>query len=48
MSIHNSIHVRQATLGDYRALCVLFEELDEFHRQGRPDFFRPFEGPTRT
>ena len=48
MSIQNSIHVRQATLGDYRALCTLFEELDEFHRQSRPDFFRPFEGPTRT
>ena len=43
-----SIHVRQATLGDYRVLSALFEELDEFHRQARPDFFRPFEGPART
>ncbi len=43
-----SIHVRQATLGDYQALCALFEELDEFHRLKRPDFFRPFEGPARS
>ena len=43
-----SIHVRPATLGDYHALCALFEELDEFHHQARPDFFRPLEGPART
>lgn len=43
-----STHQRPATLGDYRALCALFEELDEFHHQARPDFFRPFEGPART
>lgn len=40
--------VRPATLGDYRALCGLFEELDAFHRRARPDFFRPFEGPARS
>ena len=43
-----SVHVRPATLGDYHALCALFEELDEFHRQAWPDFFRPFEWPART
>jgi GNAT superfamily N-acetyltransferase len=43
-----SIHVRQAALSDYRALCVLFEELDAFHCLRRPDFFRPFDGPART
>lgn len=43
-----SVEVRQATLRDYRALCALFEELDEFHRQARPDFFRRFDGPART
>ena len=43
-----SIQVRQATLCDYRALCTLFEELDEFHRVKRPDFFRPFDGPARS
>lgn len=40
--------IRPATLGDYRALCALFEELDEFHRQVRPEFFRPFDGPARS
>lgn len=40
--------IRPATLGDYQALCALFEELDEFHRQVRPDFFRPFDGPARS
>jgi ribosomal protein S18 acetylase RimI-like enzyme len=43
-----SIQVRQATLCDYRALRALFEELDEFHRLKRPDFFRPFDGPARS
>lgn len=43
-----SVLIRPATLGDYQALCVLFEELDEFHRQARPDFFRPFDGPARS
>lgn len=40
--------VRSATLGDYQALCTLFEELDEFHRRARPDFFRRFDGPARS
>ena len=43
-----STRVRPATLGDYQALCALFEELDEFHRQVRPEFFRPFDGPARS
>ena len=43
-----SIGVRPATLGDYAALVALFDELDEFHRLKRPDFFRPFEGPARS
>lgn len=43
-----SAEVRPATLADYRALCSLFDELDEFHRQARPDFFRPFAGPARS
>lgn len=42
------VHVRTATLGDYDVLVALFDELDEFHRQGRPDFFQPFDGPVRT
>ena len=40
--------VRPATLGDYEVLGTLFDELDELHRQARPDFFQAFEGPART
>src|SRR5437660_1305187 len=29
-------------------LAALFDELDEFHRRARPDFFQPFDGPART
>ncbi len=43
-----SIFVRPATLDDYQALCALFEELDDFHRKARPDFFRSFDGPARS
>lgn len=42
------ILVRGARPGDYDALVALFDELDAFHRKGRPDFFRPFDGPART
>ena len=42
------VHVRTATLGDYDALVALFDELDEFHRQARPDFFQRFDGPARS
>lgn len=42
-----TIRIRTARLSDYEALCSLFDELDEFHRQARPDFFQPFEGPVR-
>ena len=35
-------------MGDYDALVALFDELDEFHRQARPDVFRRFDGPART
>jgi GNAT superfamily N-acetyltransferase len=41
------ISVRTARLGDYDDLVALFDELDEFHRRARPDFFQPFEGPAR-
>jgi len=43
-----AIRVRPASLADYDALVALFDELDELHRQARPDFFRPFDGPART
>ena len=40
--------IRTARLADYESLVALFDELDEFHRRARPDFFRPFDGPART
>jgi GNAT superfamily N-acetyltransferase len=40
--------IRAASLGDYDSLVALFDELDEFHRRARPDFYRPFDGPART
>lgn len=42
-----TLAIRPARPEDYEALCALFDELDEFHRRGRPDFFRPFDGPPR-
>lgn len=42
------VRVREASLDDYEALIALFDELDEIHRQARPDFFRAFAGPART
>jgi ribosomal protein S18 acetylase RimI-like enzyme len=29
-------------------MCALFDELDEMHRQARPDIFQPFPPPART
>jgi len=43
-----SIRVRQASLRDYEELCALFDQLDEIHRQARPDMFQPFPPPART
>jgi len=42
------VRVRPASPRDYAALVALFDELDEFHRRARPDFFRPYDGPART
>ena len=42
------IRVRLASLRDYEEMCSLFDELDELHRQARPDMFRPFPPPART
>jgi len=40
--------IRSARQDDYEQLCALFDELDEFHRVKRPDFFRAFDGPARS
>jgi GNAT superfamily N-acetyltransferase len=42
------IRVRLASLRDYEEMCALFDELDEIHRQARPDIFQPFPPPVRT
>lgn len=42
-----SVATRPARRDDYETLCALFDELDAFHRQARPDFFHPFDGPAR-
>jgi GNAT superfamily N-acetyltransferase len=42
------IRVRLASMRDYEELCGLFDELDEVHREARPDMFRPFPPPART
>lgn len=42
-----SVAIRPARADEYAALCALFDELDEFHREKRPDFFRAFDGPAR-
>ena len=42
------IRVRLASLRDYEEMCALFDELDEIHRQARPDIFQPFPPPART
>lgn len=43
-----AIRVRQASLRDYDELCALFDQLDEIHREARPDMFQPFPPPART
>jgi GNAT superfamily N-acetyltransferase len=42
-----AIRVRPASVGDHEALCGLFDQLDEMHRQARPDMFQPFPPPAR-
>ncbi len=40
-------NIRQASPRDFERLCRLFAELDEFHRQARPDMFVRPQGPAR-
>ena len=40
-------NIRRAAVSDFKRLCKLFEELDEFHRRGCPDLFVKPEGPAR-
>ncbi len=47
MSPVDALRVRTAGMGDYDQLCLLFDELDAFHRDARPEMFRPFPRPVR-
>lgn len=47
MSAAAPLRVRPAGIGDYEALCPLFDELDAFHRAKRPELFQPFPRPVR-
>jgi hypothetical protein len=47
MSPTAALRVRPASMGDYDALCALFDELDAFHRDARPEMFQPFPKPVR-
>lgn len=40
-------NIRPAASGDFKRLAKLFEELDEFHRRGRPDLFVKPQLPAR-
>src|SRR5258707_1116650 len=47
MSAADVLRVRTAGMGDYDSLCLLFDELDAFHRDARPEMFQPFARPVR-
>lgn len=42
------IMIRPARLDEHETLCVLFAELDRFHREVRPEVFAEPEGPARS
>jgi GNAT superfamily N-acetyltransferase len=47
MSAGTALRVRPAGMGDYDQLCLLFGELDAYHRDARPEMFQPFPRPVR-
>ena len=39
-----NITIRNATINDYEGLCLIFQELDEFHRINHPELFvKPYD-----
>jgi ribosomal protein S18 acetylase RimI-like enzyme len=42
-----AIVIREATEGDYEALCVIIEEVDKMHRHALPRRSKASEGPVR-
>jgi ribosomal protein S18 acetylase RimI-like enzyme len=41
------IVIREATEGDYEALCAIIEEVDRMHRDALPERFKASGGPAR-
>lgn len=41
------ITIREATAGDYDALCEIIETVDALHREAHPDIFQQPDGPVR-
>lgn len=41
------IAIREATAGDYEALCIIMHEVDRMHRDALPQRFRTPDGPAR-
>ena len=39
--------IRRATHKDYEQICDLFEDLDSYHRRGKPDLFNRPKAPPR-
>ncbi len=42
------IKIREATPNDYRSLCEIYAELDEYHRLNHPELFIEPDGYART
>jgi ribosomal protein S18 acetylase RimI-like enzyme len=42
-----NVAIRQATPQDYDALCTIYEEINDLHRQQLPDRFQQPDGPSR-
>ena len=42
-----TVQIRTAEMGDYPALCSLFEEVDALHRVNHPEIFQKPVGPVR-
>jgi shikimate dehydrogenase len=42
-----AIHIREAGMQDYDGLCKLIEQVDELHRDNRPEIFRKPNGLAR-
>ena len=42
-----NVTIRKASIDDYEDLCIIYEELDEYHRDNHPELFVKPDGPSR-